>query len=498
MNRSLCLFSTVLLLSFSFGQLWADEDHRFKRQNLKVNGEIIEKMYEDLDGDSLVDVLIFYLEGEDENTKRMVGLFKQQTDSGFDTIPHQVFELDRKASVVDMADLDKNGKKELLFLAGDGVYYYSLNGGGFNEKPSLLFSTTNFLPSPEEDIMIWDFCPDFEDEDELVIVPQMRGYDIWSEESQGEFVRKSKLRFKPDISLNSSSGKLDQDRGSIRLSYKIPGLIFTDYNKDEKEDILILGEDKMYVFLSKGDALFQEEADEVIAWKSNGEEEEQDFQIEDINGDGIIDLVLNVSGGDLEKGVKSKTSIYLGKGATGFDLDSPHQIISSEKEASGVLLCDLNGDGRKEMIMPSMGFSIGSVVKMLVTKSFKFNLYIRSLGKDDIYPDKPNQKMKLSFKVSFGGSDDFSGIEADDFSGDFNGDGLNDFFYVAGDNVLRFFLGSRGDFFTDKPQYKMGIEIPASRHKIIDFNNDNKSDIVFSFANKEDLKNKIVILFSRM
>ncbi|MGB7063190.1 MAG: VCBS repeat-containing protein [Candidatus Zixiibacteriota bacterium] len=405
--------------------------------------------------------------------------------------------MDREASVVDLEDIDGDTKKELLFLAGDGVYYYSLGEGSFNKAPSLLFSAESFFVSPEEEVMIWDFCPDLEDGDQLVIVPQMNGYGVWAREGVGEFVHQGKLRFKPDISLNSSPGKSDQDRGSIRFSYRIPGLIFADYNMDNDEDILMLGEEKIYVFLSKGGALFQEEADEVIAWRSKAEGEKQDFQIEDLNGDGIIDLVLNESGGDLEKGVKSKTRICMGEGSAGFRLDSPHQIISSEKEASEVSFYDLDKDGKKEMIMASWGINIGSMVKVLLTKSFKFSLYIRSLTAGDLYPKKPDREMGLSIKVSLGGSDNSDNQEVD-LSGDFDGDGLNDLFFAAGDNILRFFLGRKGDFFAKKPQYEMGIEIPPGRNEIIDLDNDDRSDIVFSFADREDLKNKIVILFSKM
>lgn len=497
MSKLFYLFFIIFFLSCCSAQLWADEGFRFKRQNLKVDGEIIGTMYEDLDGDNLIDLLVFYLEGEEENAKRMVGFFKQQTGLDFDTIPDQVFELDVKASLVDLADLDRDGQKELLFLAQDGVHYYSWSARFFNKEPTLLFSTANFLTSPEQDVMIWDFCPDFEDEDGFVIVPQMNRYDIWARKEQKEFICRSKLRFKPDISLRGNSGELAQNRGPIHLSYQMPGLVLSDYDADRERDMLLFNKEKMFVFLSKGDAFFQEQADRVITLPLAEKKEEQDFQIEDINGDGIIDLVVNESGGNLEKGLKSKVSIYMGKGTEGFQLNSPHQVISSEKEASGVLLCDLNGDNRKEMIMPSWGFSIGSMVKLLLTKSFKFSLYVRSLGSDDIYPDEPNRKMKLGVKVTFdesGGSE----FQGDEFSGDFNGDGLNDLFFVAGDNVLRFFLGREGDFFSDKPQYEMGIEIPTGRHKIIDLNNDNKSDIIFSFANKEDLKNKIVILFSKM
>jgi hypothetical protein len=145
--------------------------------------------------------------------------------------------------------------------------------------------------------------------------------------------------------------------------------------------------------------------------------------------------------------------------------------------------------------MYSWGFNIGSMVKALLTKSVKFDLYIRSLGKDDIYPDKPNREMKLSMKVSFGNSDEDN--FALDLSGDFNGDGLNDLFFAGGDNILKIFTGRKGDFFADKPQYEMGIEIPTGNCKIIDLNNDNKSDIVFSFGEKKDLKGKMVILFSK-
>ena len=495
MMRSKLLYPFLFFLSLGLTPLWADDSSLFTRNDLRVGGEIVGKIYEDVNGDSLIDILVFYKEGEDENLKRMVGYFRQQTGSVFDTIPNQVFELDKKASVVDLADVDKDGKKELLFLAEDGVYYYSLEGESFNLKPIPLFSTTGFLSSPEEKVMIWDFYPELKNKNEMVIVPQKKGYDIWTRPDPKEFVLNGKLSFKPDISLYGSSGELDQNRGLIHLSYEIPSMIFSDYDQDGKEDILLLDKDQMYVFLSKADGFFQEQADKVVALKAKGKEEEQEVKIDDVNGDGIIDLILNESTGDLEKGGKTKINIYLGKKGEGFRLDSPHQTISSEKEQSEVWFNDLDKDGNKEMIMPSWGFSVGSFVKLLFSKSAKFNVYIRSLRENDTYPYLPNREMKLSVKVSLGSSSDDN--QALDFSGDFNGDGLNDFYFVGGEKVMKFYLGRKGDFFADKPQHEMGIDIPAGGPKIIDLNNDGKSDLIFS-PKKKELKGKIVILFSKM
>lgn len=492
--KSKLLYLFFFFLSLSLTPLRADDGSLFTRRNLRVGGEIVGKMYEDVNGDSLKDVIVFYNEGEDENSKRMVGFFRQQTRSVFDTIPDQVFELDKKASVVDLADIDRDGKKELLFLAEDGVYYYSLNGESFNHVPALLISTTCFLSSPEEKVMIWDFCPVLENKNEMIVIPQKKGYDIWTRQEQKEFVLNGRMGFKPDITLNSSLGELDQNRGLIHFSYEIPGLIFTDYDQDGKEDILLVQKDKMYVFLAKENGFYQEQADKIVALKTKGKEEEPDVKMDDINGDGLLDLILNESSGDLEK-AKTKISIYLGKKGEGFHLDSPHQTISSEKEQSEVWFSDLNKDGKKEMIMPSWGFSVGSLVKLLFSKSAKFNLYIRSLRENDTYPNQPNRAMKLSVKVSFGSSSDDN--QEMDFSGDFNGDGLNDFYFVGGDNIIRFFLGRKGDFFADKPQHEMGIEIPAGHPKIIDLNNDGKSDIILT-PEKKELKGKIVILFSNM
>lgn len=494
-SRLICLF--IFLLSSGLSQVWADDGYLFKRQNLKVDGDIIGKMYEDVNGDSLVDLLVFYLQGKDENAKRMVGFFKQQPGIGFDTIPLQIFELDKKASVLDLADLEKDGKKELLFLAEDGVYCYLLDGGLFNQKPTILFSTTCFLSSPEKSVLIWDFCPDQKNKNQMILIPQKKGYDVWALSGQKQFVFKNKLEVKPNISLSRSSEEWEQDKGSIHYSYTVPGLMLADHDKNGNVDVFLTEKDRISIFHSKGEGSFPEQADKVITLKSKVKDESPDYQIEDVNGDSIVDLILNESKQDLEKGSKTKISIHLGKEGEGFNTTSASQTISSEKEASSVWFYDLDKDGKKEMIMPSWGFSIGSMVKVLLTKSVKFNLYIRKLGEKDVYPTQPTREMKLSIKVAFGESDEEN--QAMDFSGDFNGDGQNDFFYVAGDNVMKFFLGRKGDFFADKSQYEMGIEIPTSNHKIMDLNNDDKSDMIFSFEkSKKELKGKISVFFSKM
>ena len=52
-----------------------------------------------------------------------------------------------------------------------------------------------------------------------------------------------------------------------------------------------------------------EQADKVLALKAKDKENEQrDIKLDDINGDGAIDLIINESGGNMEKGMKSKTS----------------------------------------------------------------------------------------------------------------------------------------------------------------------------------------------
>jgi hypothetical protein len=197
--------------------------------------------------------------------------------------------------------------------------------------------------------------------------------------------------------------------------------------------------------------------------------------IDDLDGDGRPDAVLNKFGGSLTS-YHSRIEIHRGTDG-GFEHQAAFAMDFSGY-ASLLRFWDLDGDHCKEMAVPTADVGIMQLARMLVSQSVRVGFKVfrcRGAAGPTLYDNKPAFTRYVTLKV-----DTDSGIYilgfAPTFDGDFDGDGRPDLFmaYENGFGVWR----NQGQLkFAEQP-FAMYEIAPGVSYKVLDLNNDRRADVL--------------------
>jgi len=244
-------------------------------------------------------------------------------------------------------------------------------------------------------------------------------------------------------------------------------LALADVNGDGKLDIVLAGgnSNSVGVLLGNGDGTFQP-----VQYYSSGGTNAVSVAVADVNHDGKLDLVVaNGAGGP---GVDGAIGVLLGNGDGTFQ--APHSYDSGGFETASVVVADVNGDGRPDVLAvslcPGNNCSGGGVLDVLLNNG---NGTLQA-AQNDIF-----------------GSDAPRSIAA----GDVNGDGKIDVVVASGaacNNTITciggaatVLLGNGDGTFRTAQSYSTGGflgQYPSRALAIADVNGDGKPDLVVADA----------------
>ncbi len=161
----------------------------------------------------------------------------------------------------------------------------------------------------------------------------------------------------------------------------------------------------------------------------------------DLNADDRADLVLSTLGGGLMRG-RSTTRIHLNPG-DGVTLDGPPTARrETEGGFAGVLLVDLDGDGRREILETAIEFGVLQLVGALLTGKAEISLRVLSVDPGEPGGTRTLFEDELAFRLDLGESRVVGLVPT---LGDWNGDGLQDLYVAKGSDAIAFRLGAAGE-----------------------------------------------------
>jgi hypothetical protein len=483
----------------------AADDDAFDVYKLSVPGKLLQHRVEDLDGDGLKDILVVHRKGLEPEETRWVSVFWQNAEKGFATGPEQSWEIDLEAAVLDIGDVAGDPRKEICYLTNIGIRYYPMDGDMFENESAHLFDAQGLVVHPaRRTIPMIDFVRDWNgDGSDEVAIATFEGLSLYIRGDDGGFNPEDQILVELDTHIGRrwSGQHSDQNTTGLSTTYTFPDVHQLDYNGDGLSDLIATTEDRVIVYLQQPDGTYETTAstDHLIDVRTQEEKIEAYAEIEtlveDLDGDGYADAVVTKQTMKGFTNVRGVVNIFWG-GPNGYNAE-PDQLIISEGTASArAVFIDVNGDDRKDLVLPSIKFSLAAIIRILMTRSIKvfFNIFL--LNDDGRISERPDFTKEVKFKIDFSGESD---SQAMDLEGDYNADKRTDFVFATGKDELSVYLGEPAGedrLFSKKPVAK--IEADAYGELLnSDINNDGYSDMIIYYPESKDLKGTLEVLVNR-
>jgi hypothetical protein len=271
-----------------------------------------------------------------------------------------------------------------------------------------------------------------------------------------------------------------------------PTLSRGDENGDGRLDLIAMSRWAIWVYHAGPDGLPATPSRKIPLAPFDEEQEREwettatNYFARDLDGDSRVDLVLSTVGGGLTEG-RTSSRVYLnpeppasteGSGGGGLDpTRTPDAARVIEGGFSGLSFVDVDGDGRDEILETSLEFGVLQVVRFLLTRTAETRVRILRLdasaegGTREIFDDD------FAFTLDFdnGGA---TGLVPS--LGDWNGDGVLDFYLADGDDAVTFRMGSKrpGKPIFGRTFGQLKIPLSGGQSRVADLDGDGLDEII--------------------
>lgn len=288
------------------------------------------------------------------------------------------------------------------------------------------------------------------------------------------------------------------------ISYVARPIYSADSNGDGAEDLMAVVDSQLHVFTQGSDGRFAAEPVMMALPEGTFDREwwevrqhdgdslnQADMrhrtvaEIEDMNGDGLFDLVVrhSSSSGVLDR--RNDYEVFYGSNAAQVRFaDEPDTVIRADGTLSGLRLEDINNNGRKEVLLSRFDIGISQLVSALLSSSMRQDLLSFSQNDSGKYGEKPSAqyKVKLEFSLS-------SGKRGEPVIrvGDIDGDGTQDLLLSSGKEQLLFHSGNGDARLFERRGSKIKVDIPEKRSmvRLLELGPGEREDIVLAYRGEQ-------------
>lgn len=386
-------------------------------------------------------------------------------------------------------DVGRIGDTDSLYFVEPGrIVRYDLEAGAFAEFIAI---RTIYGQKRTGRIVPIDFIRDVNGDDrDDVVVPDTAGYRVRLQRADGTLG--------DEVVLEESSAMSVTDG---RVSFESRPLVSGNMIGDELVDLAVWRGDTLLVYEQLADDRFagepltiplalgllseaemQNRAQGLGAVDQEGLVDTRILQIEDLNGDGLPDILteslLNLGVFDKENDFR----LHLGRrdGALISYLESEDALLASSGLQYGLVTTDLDGDGRKDLYVRKVRMSFGRVIRALLAGNVPLQLHFYRMNDDDTYPSEANYvtKTNVSFSMS-SGQVDVPAIKV----ADFDGDGLEDLLMQTEADRFEYRRGVRGDDLFADDAIEMSIDLPRNGELVAveNLDDDDLADLILRY-----------------
>jgi len=422
----------------------------------------------------------------------------------------------------DLSDFDEskpNKLRVLYFLAKNEVVEFkptlseekhlAINSFVLKEKVSSMYlvNSSNFINKQD---FIKDINHDGIDD---IYLPHFEQLNLWLSQCCGQLHHQA-------IPLTSF---IEHD--SAKITFNQRQLFFADFNFDGRNDIAWVKQGSIEYFSQTHDGQFLTTPQSIsfnsgiygLNWwnirEADGDNLDQSKlthrmveQIKDVNGDGIVDMVVRFtqSSGVLER--TNDYEFYFGHQKSSHKdkninkinfSEIPNTVIKAEGTLTGLKIIDINNDGKLEVMLSSFELSVTNIIGALISGGIDQNVLLFSLNHLENFADKPltSKEVELSFSLSNGRSGQPIVQLAD-----INGDELLDLILSDDEDTLKVYLGKKGKRKFAKKALKQELLLAKDGQYMQshDLNQDGKQDFIMSYTrlDEEGMLNNFTVLIS--
>lgn len=426
----------------------------------------------------------------------------------------QLYEVSAEAGLVQQALLDVELPRAMqlvdttvrgrqpLFVGYKDQHLYSLDvaTGEFEQMlmvPSI-FRGVNRSSSPN-----LEFLKDLnDDERDDVILADFSGWQVSSQLADGTYAEARTIGPAPFMAVGS-------ERYTV---FRAEEPYFLDSNLDGKQDVAFWIDGDLSVHLQTVDGTFRETPETLVTGHSDvlegfyslsigvDEDNPDGIQrvvesIDDIDGDGLADLIVQSISGDGIFGKETQIEFYLGAASDTGSLSfpkNPTTIIASNGIQALSERVDLNGDGMQEVIVTSIDIGIGMIIRALLTRSFSMDVGIYTLSQDG-YPTAANVDRSITAKFDLTNGELFVPVV---LPADVTGDGKLDWLVQDSETKLRVYEGVDGPklFSTQYSTHKLELPRNPQDFRVVDVDGDGRDELLLKHG-KDDAKSVSLVRF---
>lgn len=446
--------ATVWLVFMAANVGWAGTNE-FQRQTITVPGTALVPGFADIDNDGLLDLLAI---GPAENT---LWIYRQRA-SGFADSPDQAIQLPPQTAWIALCDVDAHPGLELLMSTATGLVYLRQNHGVFESPPRTLVGAdqvfTNGVPT-----LLTSFAGQKDGTNGVIPVISANQAVLYQRNSTFEWSPG------PPMPLHLTRSSWNASRGEWMLAST------PSQSLNIRQSFLASPEDNLEKKAENGAVrkVLQDMEKRDTGWRNHG------LDRVDVNGDGREDLVLWQITGDLDP--KTDVVVFL-RDADNRLPEQPTQVlhcrgfpilVGPQQRLSP--MCDLNGDGRCELVLVTLKIVIiswSSMLEMALSHGIDWELTIRSF-RQGAYSRSPDASIPMTTMLPDKQGPQWLFL----IDGDFNGDGRRDVLVKRSPTQWDVFLSStNGSWFTPQPGLTFEIPIEGS-FEIKDLNGDGVPDL---------------------
>jgi hypothetical protein len=407
----------------------------------------------------------------------------------------QLLTIPADAQFFNSATLAGDPRPQLVFLGLEGISRLGVDG----KSSELIVATPSLYRVLDENrLRQADFVIDLGSGLTDFIVADFQHTHLYRQQTDGSF-----KHYALNIGALMQTWRANPD-------YKPRKHYIVDVNLDNKPDLLFVWQGKFHLFMQLNDGSFSTTAS-IMDWPvavSTEQEADQrndagrsysgqniDFMrdITDIDGDGIVDLVINRE--QLADALERNNSfrIHFGrKTTTGLAFTAePDTQITTDTSPIDVMIDDFNNDGRKDFYIPSTHFGVGTIIRVLLRGSANLDIDFYLLDEKRQYPAKADFRQQATIDVSI------SNFRADMplFTlADLAGDGMKSLLVGDGLSELKSFAPDAKRLFSRRSE-RLKLDLPrdARRVKVLDVNGNGKDDLILPFdsLDAESVRNQI-------